>query len=60
VAVPPDIEALRVVRPALALEWRFAVRAALGTLLGSGWTVTGFDPTAGYHLARSDDAPARR
>jgi predicted GNAT superfamily acetyltransferase len=60
VAVPPDIEALRVVRPALALEWRFAVRTVLGSLLDAGWTVTGFDPTAGYHLARSDDAPARR
>ena len=42
----------------LALEWRFAVRAALEPLLASDWVVTGFDPTTGYHLERNPDAAA--
>ncbi|HRA74935.1 MAG TPA: GNAT family N-acetyltransferase [Propionicimonas sp.] len=58
VAVPSDIEALRIARPRLALEWRFAVRAALEPLLASDWVVTGFDPTTGYHLERNPDAAA--
>ncbi|MCZ2826772.1 MULTISPECIES: GNAT family N-acetyltransferase [unclassified Modestobacter] len=42
IAVPPDVEALRARDPALAAEWRVAVRAALGGALTAGARVRGF------------------
>ncbi|SDJ04343.1 Predicted acetyltransferase, GNAT superfamily [Lentzea albidocapillata subsp. violacea] len=53
VAVPPDIEALRVTNPAAATEWRHAVREVLGGLLASGARVTGFDRSGWYVVERS-------
>lgn len=52
VAVPPDIEALRVTDPGLAKEWRMAVRESLGTLLAGGGVITGFDRAGGYVVRR--------
>lgn len=43
VAVPGDIEILRTTDPALAGEWRHALRDALGSLMATGARVTGFD-----------------
>lgn len=42
IAVPADVEALRVGDPALAAEWRTAVRAALGGALAAGGRVRAF------------------
>ena len=42
VAVPRDIEALRITDPGPAAEWRAAVREVLGGLLGTGARVTDF------------------
>jgi predicted GNAT superfamily acetyltransferase len=53
VAVPADIEALRVTNPAAATEWRHAVREVLGGLLASGARVTGFDRSGWYVVERS-------
>ncbi|SMC77334.1 hypothetical protein [Lentzea albidocapillata] len=54
VAVPPDIEALRVTNPAAATEWRHAVREVLGGLLASGARVTGFDRSGWYVVERNN------
>ena len=51
VAVPPDIAALRVSDPALALRWRLAVREALTSLAAAGGSVDGFD-RAGWYVVR--------
>jgi predicted GNAT superfamily acetyltransferase len=48
VAVPADIEAMRAVDPVLARRWRIELRGTLGTLLGRGGRVIGFDRTDGY------------
>lgn len=48
IAVPQDIEALRLSDPALATEWRFAVREALEQRIGAGGCVVGFDTSSGY------------
>ncbi|MET9230298.1 GNAT family N-acetyltransferase [Lentzea sp. NPDC003310] len=53
VAVPPDIEALRVANPPAATEWRHAVREVLGGLLADGARVTGFDRSGWYVVERS-------
>lgn len=53
VAVPPDIEALRVTDPALAQKWRLAVREALFTLVADGARIAGFDRT-GWYVVRRD------
>jgi predicted GNAT superfamily acetyltransferase len=53
VAVPPDIEALRVADPAAAREWRHAVRDVLGGLLAEGARVTGFDRSGWYVVERN-------
>ncbi len=50
VGVPADIEGLRRTDPALALEWRLAVRDALTTALAAGLTVVGFDDDHHYVL----------
>jgi predicted GNAT superfamily acetyltransferase len=53
VAVPSDIERLRVREPGVARQWRTAVRETLGGLLSSGWRITGFD-RAGWYVVRRD------
>lgn len=52
VAVPPDIEQLRVRNPALAREWRFAVRDSLVGLMADGARITGFDKPGWYVVER--------
>jgi predicted GNAT superfamily acetyltransferase len=54
VAVPLDIEALRLRDPGQAKEWRMAVREVLGGLLGAGARVTGFDRDGWYVLRRGE------
>ena len=54
VCVPADIERLRVERPGAAREWRLALRAELGGLLGVGGRVTGFSAAAGYLVANGE------
>jgi predicted GNAT superfamily acetyltransferase len=53
VAVPNDIEELRITEPALAQEWRVAVRESLGTLVADGARITGFDKE-GWYVVRRD------
>ncbi|MFD8970409.1 GNAT family N-acetyltransferase [Streptomyces sp. NPDC059568] len=48
VAVPPDIEDLRVTEPAEARAWRLRVRDGLQPLLAAGARVVGFDRERGY------------
>jgi predicted GNAT superfamily acetyltransferase len=55
VAVPPDVEALRLTDPACAARWRIAVRDVLGTALGKGGRVTGFDKSGWYIVASQED-----
>ncbi|MFF6968809.1 GNAT family N-acetyltransferase [Streptomyces anthocyanicus] len=52
VAVPPDIERLRLTAPERAGDWRSALREVLGTLLAEGARVTGFDRRGWYALRR--------
>ncbi|ALG09228.1 GNAT family N-acetyltransferase [Kibdelosporangium phytohabitans] len=54
VAIPRDIESLRVSDPATASRWRLAVRDVLGTLLAEGARVTGFDRSGRYRVTRKD------
>lgn len=53
VALPPDIEAMRATDPALASEWRSAVRESLGGLLAGGARISGFD-RGGWYILRQD------
>ena len=53
VAVPPDIEALRVSDPDGARRWRVAVRDALGAAMAGGGRVVGFDKAGWYVVERS-------
>lgn len=48
VAVPDDIEAMRVADPAQARSWRIKVRDQLLPALTAGWQVQGFDRDRGY------------
>lgn len=50
VAVPPDIEGLRVRDPERARQWRFAVRDALTAALGAGLAVNGVSRDGFYVL----------
>jgi predicted GNAT superfamily acetyltransferase len=52
VAVPRDIEALRLADPALAHRWRLEVRQALESLMADGARIIGFDRTGWYVLRR--------
>lgn len=52
VAVPADIEQLRVRNPALRRDWRFAVRESLVTLMEEGGRITGFDKAGWYVVER--------
>lgn len=51
IAVPPDIEGLRLTDPHSAKQWRVAVRETLGTLMANGGQVTGFDRQGWYIVA---------
>ncbi len=57
VAVPTDIERMRAAEPALAREWRVAVRDVLGALIASGARVSGFDRDGWYCLTRDIAEP---
>jgi predicted GNAT superfamily acetyltransferase len=54
VAVPEDIETLRLTDPGRAKEWRVAVRETLTPLLDRGARVTGFDKAGWYVVAASE------
>ena len=54
VAIPADIEGLRLSDPGCAKDWRIAVREVLGALLADGARVTGFDRAGWYVLHRPD------
>ncbi|MER6441023.1 GNAT family N-acetyltransferase [Streptomyces sp. NPDC001185] len=58
VAVPPDIERLRLAAPGTAKEWRAALREVLDTLMAEGARVTGFDRRGWYILRRPGDSGA--
>ncbi|QUQ63975.1 GNAT family N-acetyltransferase [Kutzneria sp. CA-103260] len=51
VAVPTDVERLRVTDPGQARQWRKAVREVLGGLLADGAQVIGFD-RGGWYVVR--------
>lgn len=53
IAVPGDIEALRISDRDLAIAWRQATRAAFVPLLAAGWQVTGIERPARYLLTRA-------
>ncbi|MFI5706425.1 GNAT family N-acetyltransferase [Kribbella sp. NPDC051620] len=53
VAVPADIDKLRIVDPRAVGEWRMAVREVLGTLMAEGARVIGFDRTGYYVVDRT-------
>lgn len=53
VAVPSDIEGMRLAQPGLARQWRVAVRQALHSQLADGARVTGFDRAGWYVLQRA-------
>jgi predicted GNAT superfamily acetyltransferase len=52
VGVPADIVALRRDDPALARQWRRAVRDSLGSRMRQGWTVTGMTDDQRYVVER--------
>ena len=52
--VPDDVEELRRTDPALAQEWRHALRAVFRSALGSGRRVTGMT-RAGWYVLTTDD-----
>ena len=54
IAIPADIEAMRIDDPAKATAWRLAVRETLGALLGTGAVVRGFDRDGWYVLDRTE------
>ncbi|HWC24422.1 MAG TPA: GNAT family N-acetyltransferase [Flexivirga sp.] len=56
VAVPPDVERLRVSDPQLASAWRLAVRNTLGELLGRGARAHAFTRD-GWYLLDTTDIP---
>ncbi len=50
VAVPADIEAMRLAAPELAREWRLALRDVLGAAMANGARLVGFRREDGYML----------
>jgi predicted GNAT superfamily acetyltransferase len=52
VAVPPDVERLRLEDPGAARAWRFALREVLGGLLADGAAVSGFAREGWYVVVR--------
>jgi predicted GNAT superfamily acetyltransferase len=59
VAVPADVEALRVTAPGSARAWRAAVRETLGPLLAEGARVDGFDRAGWYVVTRAPEGTVR-
>jgi predicted GNAT superfamily acetyltransferase len=57
VAVPPDIETLRVSDPACAAAWRSALREALAPTMAKGGRVTGFDKAGWYVVESEEETP---
>jgi predicted GNAT superfamily acetyltransferase len=54
IGVPPDVERLRRDLPAVAAQWRPALRAELQPYVASpDWRVTTFDRTGTYVVERS-------
>ncbi len=56
VAVPRDVESLRITDPAAAAAWRASVREALTTLIAGGARFVGFD-RAGWYVLTSARGP---
>lgn len=54
VALPRDIEALRLTEPARATAWRLALRETLGSSLESGGRVLSFDRSGAYTIDRGE------
>ena len=52
VAIPTDIEALRLSDPGCGKQWRLALREVLSVLIADGARVTGFDRAGWYVLDR--------
>ena len=57
-AVPPDVEALRVTDRGTASRWRGAFRQAYADLHEQGWRVHGFTRSGRYVLGRPDPRQA--
>ncbi len=58
IAVPPDVERLRIEEPALAAEWRVAVRHAMTELLDEGARIVDFERAESRYVVtrrRSDE-----
>nr|WP_033289099.1 GNAT family N-acetyltransferase [Amycolatopsis jejuensis] len=53
VAAPRDIESLRGSDPALAKQWRIALRETLGALMAEGAHVCGYDKAGWYVISRA-------
>ena len=58
VALPSDVESLRVGDPGVALAWRRAVRDAVVPALAEGLVVAGLDPSGSLVLTTSEGIPA--
>lgn len=56
VAVPRDIEALRITDPVAAARWRSAVREVLGGLLSTGARITDFG-RGGWYVTETPETP---
>ncbi|MEV5574696.1 GNAT family N-acetyltransferase [Spirillospora sp. NPDC052269] len=54
VRIPSDMEAMRTSAPAVAREWRRAVRDTLGGLMAEGAAVTGFARDGWYVIEREE------
>ena len=54
VALPRDIEALRIADPERATRWRLALRRTLGDLLETGGRVLAFDRSSAYTIDRGE------
>lgn len=54
IAVPPDIEAVRRTDPALAIQWRSALRAAMTDVFDSGQVIVGLNQDKAYVSRRKD------
>ncbi|MER7797223.1 GNAT family N-acetyltransferase [Microbacterium sp. NPDC096154] len=52
-AIPRDVEAMRVEDPAAAHEWRTRLRGQMAELLGQGLKISGFDASRGYLFTRA-------
>lgn len=55
VQIPADIESMRRSEPAMAREWRLAIREVLGGLISDGWRVGGFSRSGWYVLERAGE-----